>query len=190
MDLLISPIANILQTVIQESHAENQRRHEEKMSEINLIANSELKDSYIQQIILDKFLSPVEKAQHQIQNAAKHAQYMAEVINYHYQDHKLTKSQAKEICQQFRFMAIKLSQIDSLYDLKLIYKGITIFSHRIAEFQHRDRNYSMEKEIRQEILERLSDCIAIENNFQRRLSFVNDNCHSTEKDSSAMTSTW
>ena len=61
MDLFISPIASLLQTVIQESHAENQRRHEEKMSQINLIANSELRDSYVQQLILDKFRSLLKK---------------------------------------------------------------------------------------------------------------------------------
>ena len=172
MDIFVAPIASLLQTVIQESHAENQRRHEEKMSEINLIANSELRDSYVQQLILDKFLAPVEEAQHQIQNAAKHAQYMAEVINYHYTDHNLTQSQAKEVCQQFRFIAIELSQLNSLYDLQLVYKAITIFCHRMADFQHRDRNYSIGKEIREGILERLNACIAIENNFQRRLSLI------------------
>ncbi|VEP16389.1 conserved hypothetical protein [Hyella patelloides LEGE 07179] len=47
MDVLISPIASLLQTLIQEAHAENQRRHEEKMAEIKLIANSELRDSSV-----------------------------------------------------------------------------------------------------------------------------------------------
>ena len=175
MDLFVSPIASLLQTVIQEAHAENQRRHEEKMSEINLIANSQLRDSYVQQLVLDKFLAPIEDVQHQIQNAAKHAQYMAEVVNYHHHDHSLTKGQAKEVCQQFRFMAIQLSQIDSLYDLKLVYRAITIFSHRMADFQHRDRKYSIEREIRKGILDKLGTCIAIENNFQRRLSLIDNN---------------
>ena len=67
----------------------------------------------------------------------------AEVINYHYQDHNLIKSQAKEVSQQFRFLAVKLSQIDSLYDLKIVYKSVTIFAHRMADFQYRDRNYSI-----------------------------------------------
>jgi hypothetical protein len=174
MDLFISPIASLLQTVIQEAHAENQRKHEEKMAEIQLIANSELRDSYVQQLILDKFLTPIENAQYEIHNAAKHSQYMAEVINYHYGDHNLSKNQAKEVSQQFRFLAVKLSQIDSLYDLKLVYNATTIFAHRMADFQHRDRNYSIEREIRHGILDRLGICIALENNFQRRLSFMSD----------------
>ncbi|MGL5944087.1 MAG: hypothetical protein ACRC2S_27715 [Waterburya sp.] len=174
MDLFISPIASLLQTLIQETHAENQRKHEEKMAEIKLISNSEFRDSYVQQLILDKFLYPIEEAQHQIQNAAKHAQYMAEAINYHYEDHNLTKSQATEVCQQFRFMAVQLAQVDSLYDLKLIYNAITMFGQRMADFKHRDREYSIERAIRKKILDRLGTCIAIENNFQRRISLMNN----------------
>jgi hypothetical protein len=190
MDLFISPIASLLQTVIQEAHAENQRRHEEKMAEIQLIANSELRDSYVQQLILDKFLAPIENAQHEIHNAAKHSQYMGEVINYHYGDHNLSKSQAKEVSQQFRFLAVKLSQIDSLYELKLVYKATTIFAHRMADFQHRDRNYSIEREIRDGILNRLGTCIALENNFQRRLSFMNQNSNTTINDNQSLPPTW
>jgi hypothetical protein len=171
--IVVSPIANLLQTLIQETNAENKRRHEEKMAEIQMITNSEFRDSYVQQLILDKFLYPIEEAQHQIQNAAKHAQYMAESINYHYEDHNLTKNQATEICQQFRFMAIQLAQVDSLYDLKLIYNAITMFGQRMADFKHRDREYSIERAIRKKILDRLGTCIAIENNFQRRISLMN-----------------
>ena len=188
MDLFISPIACLLQTIIQESHAENQRRHEEKMSEINLIANSELRDSYVQQIFLDRFLAPVEEAQHEIQNAAKHAQYMAESINYYYRDHNLTKEQAREICQQFRFLAIKIAQVDSLYELKLIYQATTLFAHRMSEFKHSDRNYSIERAIRKKILNKLNTCIAVENNFQCRLSLINNDCNADYKNSKALMS--
>ena len=161
MDLFVSPLANLLQTIIQESHRENQRRHEEKMAEINLIANSELRDSYVQQLLLDKFLAPIEKAQHDIQNAAKHAQYMAEAVNYYYQDHGLTIEQARDISQQFRFLGIKLAQIESLYDLKLIYEATTFFAHRMSEFKHRDRKYAIERAIRKHILDKLGTCIGI-----------------------------
>lgn len=186
MNLFIYPIASLLQTIIQEAHAENQRQHEKKMAEINLIANSELRDCYVQQLLLDKFLAPIEDAQHQMQNAAKHAQYMAESINYYYKDHNLTKEQAKDVCQQFRFLAVQISQVDSLYDLKLIYHATTIFAHRMADFQHRDRNYSIERAIRKNILDVLGTCIARENNFQRRLSFINKKQISVEKISIAI----
>jgi hypothetical protein len=182
MDLFISPIASLLQTVIQEAHAENKRRHEEKMAEIRLIANSELRDSYVEQMLLDKFLYPVEKAQHDLQNAAKHSQYMAEAVNYYYQDHGLTKEQSRNVSQQFRFLAIKIAQVDSLYDLKLIYQATTLFAHLISEFKHSDHKYSIENAIRKNILDKLGTCIALENNFQRRLSFMNQNSNTTIKD--------
>ena len=173
MDLFVSPIAGLLQSIIQEARAENKRRHEEKMAEVQLIANSELRDSYVRQIVLDKFLYPVEQAQHELQNAAKHAQYLAETVNYYYQDHSLTKEQARDIGQQFRFLAIKIAQIDSLSDLKLMYEATTFFVHRISEFKHHDRKYSLENSVRQHILNRLNTCIATENNFQRRVYFMN-----------------
>jgi hypothetical protein len=190
MDIFVSPIASLLQTIIQETNAENQRRHEEKMAEINLIANSELRDSYVQQMLLDKFLYPVEKAQHDLQNAAKHAQYMAEAVNYHYRDHGLTQEQAKDVCQQFRFLALQLSQVDSLHQLKIIYKAATIFAHRMANFQHREKKYSMEREIRKGILDKLGTCIAIENNFQRRLSFMNQNQNVENQQNTSLPSAW
>ena len=173
MDLFIIPMASLLQTLIQEAHAENKRRHEEKMAEIQLIANSELRDSYVQQLLLDKFLYPIEKAQHDLQNTAKHAQYMAESINYYYEHHGMTEEQAKDVSQQFRFLAIKIAQIDSLSDLKFIYEATTFFAHRMSEFKHYDRKYAIENSIRKHILDKLGTCIAIENNFQRRVSLMN-----------------
>jgi hypothetical protein len=190
MDIFVFPIASLLQTIIQETNAENKRRHEEKMAEINLIANSELRDSYVQQMLLDKFLYPVEKAQHELQNAAKHAQYMAEAVNYHYRDHGLTEEQAKDVCQQFRFLAIKIAQIDSLYDLKLVYEATTLFAHRMSEFKHHNREYSIENAIRKHILNKLGTCIAIENNFQRRLSFMNQNQNLENKQNESLPPAW
>jgi hypothetical protein len=58
--------------------------------------------------------------------------------------------------------------------LKLIYHAITMFGHRMADFQHKERKYSIERAIRKGILDRLGTCIAIENNFQRRISLMNN----------------
>ena len=76
INLFASPIAGLLQSVIQEAHAKKQRRHERRMAEIKLIADSKMRDRYVEQLVLDKFLAPVEKAQYKIQDTAKHAQYM------------------------------------------------------------------------------------------------------------------
>jgi len=78
------PIPKLLDTILTEIYAENRRKHEERMAELQVISNSSLRDAYAQQLLLDRFLAPVENAQHSIQNAAKHAQYMAEVVNYYH----------------------------------------------------------------------------------------------------------
>jgi hypothetical protein len=49
-DLISSPIAGLLETVFKEIHAENQRKHEQSMKEIDTINNSQLRDTYVQQL--------------------------------------------------------------------------------------------------------------------------------------------
>ena len=166
------PIPKLLDTILTEIYAENRRKHEERMAELQIISNSSLRDAYAQQLLLDRFLSPVENAQHSIQNAAKHAQYMAEVVNYYHRDHGCSQEQAQEISRQFRALAVKISQIDSLYDLKIIYQVVTVFTQQLSRFKHRERNYSWEREIRKGILDPLNTCIAVEKNFQRRIALM------------------
>jgi hypothetical protein len=166
------PIPKLLDTILTEIYAENRRKHEERMAELQIISNSQLRDAYAQQLLLDRFLAPVENAQHSIQNAAKHAQYMAEVVNYYHHDHGCSQEQAAEISRQFRALAVKISQIDSLYDLKIIYQVVTVFTQQLSRFKHRERKYSWEREIRKGILDPLNTCIAIEKNFQRRVTLM------------------
>lgn len=168
----VDPIAGLLGKLIDESHAINRRKHEERMQELATIANSSLRDDYIQQLLLDKFLAPVEQAQHQLQNAAKHAQWLAEIVNYYYQDHKATQEQGQAISQELRFLAIKITEIDSLYDLKLVYTATTLFAHYLSRFKHDDRKYSLERSLRLNILDVLNTCIAVEKNFQQRVSWT------------------
>jgi hypothetical protein len=172
MDIMLSPIAGLLETVFKEIHAENHRKHEKQMQELNIINNSQLRDVYVQQILLDKFLCPIENAQHQIQNTAKHAQFLAEALNYYHQDHQLSKEDAQKVSQQFRFLAIQLSNADSLYELKIVYRAATLFAQYLSQFQHRERNYSLEHGIRKGILNPLNDCIAVEKNFQIRVTLM------------------
>jgi hypothetical protein len=65
-------------------------------------------------------------------------------------------------------MAIKLTESNTLYDLKLVYRAITLFTDQISVFRHHDRKYAIERSIRKEILNPLNDCIATYKNFQRR----------------------
>ncbi|GAB4545229.1 MAG: hypothetical protein Tsb0014_39390 [Pleurocapsa sp.] len=180
VSLFAVPIAGLLQSIIQEEHAKKQRRHERRMAELKLIADSKMRDKYVEQLILDKFLAPVEKAQHTIQNTAKHAQYMAEVIGRYYKDHNLTQEQAQEVCEQFRFLAMQITSINSLYDLKIIYNSATILCFRLSEFKHKNRKYSIEREMRKYILNRLNTCIAVEKNFQLRLYCMGQQKERTE----------
>jgi hypothetical protein len=169
----INPISGLLEKLIDEAHAERRRRHEERMQEIAMIANSNLRDDYVQQLLLDKFLAPIEKAQHKLQDAAKHAQWLAEIMNYYHQDHGATQEQGKEISGQLRILATKITELNSLYDLKIIYKATTLFAHQLSTFKHHDRKYSLERSIRDGILNVLNTCIAVENNFQRRAAWTN-----------------
>ncbi|MCZ8106571.1 MAG: hypothetical protein O9972_52940, partial [Burkholderiales bacterium] len=73
---------------------------------------------------------------------------------------------------QFRALAVKISQIDSLYDLKIIYQVVTVFTQQLSRFKHRERNYSWERQIRKGILDPLNTCIAVEKNFQRRVALM------------------
>jgi hypothetical protein len=169
------PLTGLFETLIKEVYADKQRKHEQRMKELQLIADSSLRDAYVQQLLLDKFLAPVENAQHQIQNTAKHAQYLAETFNYYYQDHSATKEEAKEICYQLRVLAIKISQVDSLYELKVIYQAATLFVYQLSRFQPKERKYSLERALRRNILDVLNTCIAVETNFQRRVDFMGVN---------------
>lgn len=166
---MVYPISGLLEHFISEIHAENRRKHEQKIKELEIIANSSLRDAYAQQLLLDKFLGPVEKAQHKLQNIAKAAQRLAEKFNYYHKDHGASQEEARAIAEQLRVLAIKVTEVDSLYDLKVVYGGASYFAHQMSKFRHKERKYSLEYGIRTKILDPLNDCIATEKNFQRRL---------------------
>jgi hypothetical protein len=173
MNSVIFPIAGLVEKIIAEIHAEKQRKHEQRIKELDIISSSELRDAHALQLLLDKFLAPVENAQHQLQNAAKHAQRLAEIINYYHLDHGASKEQGQEISRELCTLATKITHIDSLYELKIIYEAATQFTHELAvNFKHKERKYSLEREIRKGILDVLNNCIAVENNFQKRVAWT------------------
>ncbi|GAB4217478.1 MAG: hypothetical protein OHK0012_22030 [Synechococcales cyanobacterium] len=147
---------------------EDQRRYEQKKQDLAIIADSRLRDQLAMEILLDRTLAPVEKAQFILQDAAKHAQFMAEMINYYHQDHGLTAEQASHMASQFRLIAIHLATVDSLAELKILYQTITLFTDQIASFKHSKHEFSIERSVRKKILNPLSSCLAHYANFQRR----------------------
>lgn len=167
-------ISGLLGKLIDFVQADQVRAHEKRIKELEIICSSSLRDSYVQQLLLDKFLTPVETAQHQIQNAAKHANWIAGKIIYYHQDHKATRKQGQEISAELRVLATKITQANSLDELKVIYGAVNLFAAQLTDwgFTHPNEKYSLQHTIREGILNVLNTCIATENNFQRRVAWV------------------
>ncbi|MFH7241322.1 MAG: hypothetical protein ACHWZW_00580 [Spirulina sp.] len=168
IDMPASMIAGLLDSIIEEIGAKDRREHERRMKDLQIIENSSLKNEYVKQLLLDRLLYPVEKAQHEIQNAAKHAQWLSEIILFHYKDHGLNQEQAYEMSEQLKLLAIQITHADSLHDFKFAYAVITIFNNKISVFKHYKREFSIHYNIREHILNKLNACIATENNFRVR----------------------
>ncbi|MEB3356951.1 MAG: hypothetical protein VKK04_09510 [Synechococcales bacterium] len=161
-------IAGLLDSIIEEMGAKDRREHERRMKDLQIIENSNLKDEYVKQLLLDRILYPVEKAQHDIQNAAKHAQWLSEIVLFHHRDHGLNEEQAYELSKQLKLLAIQITQADSLHDLKFVYAVVTMFNNKVSVFKHSKREYSIHYNIRDHILNKLNTCIATGNNFKIR----------------------
>jgi hypothetical protein len=168
IDMSVPMIAGLLDSIIEEMGAKDRREHERRMKELQIIENSNLKDEYVKQLLLDRILYPVEKAQHDIQNTAKHAQWLSEIVLFHYGDHGLTKEQAYELSRQLKLLAIQITHADSLHDLKFVYATITLFNNEISVFKHSKKEHSIHYNIREHILNTLNSCIATGNNFKIR----------------------
>lgn len=168
MILGIGMLAGLVDSIIQEIGANDRREHERHMQELKIIESSSLRDEYVKQLLLDRILYPVEQAQHDIQNAAKHAQWLSEIVLFYYHDHGLTEDQAYELSKQFKLLAIEITHADSLHDLKFVYAVVTMFNDHIARFRHRTQEYSIQYNIRKHILDKLNTCIATGNNFKVR----------------------
>jgi hypothetical protein len=168
IDMSVPMIAGLLDSIIEEMGAKDRREHERRMKELQIIENSNLKDEYVKQLLLDRILYPVEKAQHDIQNAAKHAQWLSEIVLFHYKDHGLNQEQAYELSKQLKLLAIQITHADSLHDLKFVYAVITMFNNKVSVFKHSKREYSIHYNIRDHILNKLNSCIATGNNFKVR----------------------
>lgn len=135
MNCYIYPLAGLLEKLMDEVGADKRRKHEERMKMITMIADSELRDAYVHQLLLNQFfLDSSENAQCRLQNAAKHSQWLAEMTNYYHHDHGATQEQGKEIATQLRLLAVKISTITSLDDLRVIYGATTLFTDQCQDF--------------------------------------------------------
>jgi hypothetical protein len=105
----------VFDRMVEKSARKQQYNHEPKMKELEIISHSNLRDQYVYEMLLDKFLAPIEKAQNSIQDTAKHAQYLAEVLGYYYREHNLSQEEGKIICSELRTMSVKITRAESLY---------------------------------------------------------------------------
>lgn len=137
-------IAGLLDSIIEELGAKDRREHERRMKELQLIESSSLKDEYARQLLFDRLLSPIEKAQYEIHNAAKHAQWLATVVIYYHQDHGLTEEESHELARQLRLLAIQITNVETLHDLKFVYAVATIFTDKMSVYKHKKREYRIE----------------------------------------------
>lgn len=169
----VPAFAGLLDSIIEELSAKDHRDHERRMKELQIIENSNLRDEYVQQLLLDRLLYPIEKTQHDIQTRAKHAQWLAHMITDRNKEHGLTREQAIELAQQFRLLAIQITNIDTLHDLRLVYAAVTILVDRISPFKHKEFEKSLEYSIRKKILNPLNTCVANQKNFEIRLETMN-----------------
>lgn len=168
VNMSVPVIAGLLDSIIDELGAQDRRNHERRMKDLQIIENSNLKDEYVRQLLLDRILYPIEKAQHDIQDTAKHAQWLSEIVLFHYKDHGLTEEQAYELSKQLKLLAIQITHADSLRELKFVYAMVTMFNDRVSGFRHEKREFCIQYNIRHNILDKLNTCIATGNNFKVR----------------------
>lgn len=171
MDFIIDPthsLSGLLAAIIEEVGANEKREHEHRMKELELISNSGLRDVYVQQLMLNRLLYPVEQAQHEIHNSAKHAQWLSEMIVYHHAHHGMEMLTARELSRELKLLAIQIANANTLHELKLAYAIATLFNDKAFVFMHPDPKFSIHKEIREGILNRLNTCIATAKNFEMR----------------------
>lgn len=167
-------LPGLIDSIIEELGAKDRREHERRMKDLQIIENSSLKDEYVQQLLLDRLLSPVEQAQHEIQEVAKHAQWLAQMVVFYHRDHGLTEAQAHELARQLRLLSIQITNVETLHDLKLVYAVATMFTDAISIFKHSKLEYRIECSIREKMLNRLNTCIATERNFIRRIKLMSE----------------
>jgi hypothetical protein len=90
-------VAGLFDSIVSALVEQNRQEHERKMAEFEIIANSSERDNYARQLVLDRMLAPMEKAQREIQKAAQHAQWLSEKIEDYHKDHCMTIEQARDV---------------------------------------------------------------------------------------------
>lgn len=95
-----------------------------------------------------------------IQETSQHSQYLSEVVITYYRDHNCPSSEAKLLSIELKHLAISLSMIYTVHDLRKFYIVVTLFTHQISRFRHRERKYRWDYLMRKNMLDKLNDCLS------------------------------
>ncbi len=95
-----------------------------------------------------------------IQETSQHSQYLSEVVITYYRDHNCPSHEADLLSTELKQLAISLSMIYTVHDLKKFYIVVTLFTHQISRFRHRERKYRWDYLMRKNMLDKLNNCLS------------------------------
>jgi hypothetical protein len=114
---------------------------------------------YFAKVEANKFLN--ENSLKYVQNVAKHSQWLSETVVNCHNNHKCSPSEAELLATELRQLAMELSNIRTVYDLRIIYKVVTLFTYQISRFKHyKKTKYCWDYSMRNSMVNVLNDCLA------------------------------
>lgn len=95
-----------------------------------------------------------------IQETSQHSQYLSEVVITYYRDHNCSSGEADLLSTELKHLAIALSMIYTVHDLRKFYIVVTLFTHQISRFRHRKTKYCWDYSMRKNMLDKLNNCLS------------------------------
>lgn len=95
-----------------------------------------------------------------VQKVVKHSQWLSEIVITYHNDHECSRQEAEQLSPELNQLAMELSMVRSVYDLRIMYKVVTLFTHQISRFQHRKSKYRWNNSMREKMLNVLNDCLS------------------------------
>ncbi len=95
-----------------------------------------------------------------IQETSQHSQYLSEVVITYYRDHNCPSHEADLLSTELKQLAISLSMIYTVHDLKKFYIVVTLFTHQISRFRHWEMHHRWDHLMRTNMLDKLNNCLS------------------------------
>jgi hypothetical protein len=111
---------------------------------------------YLQKIEGNRMLA--QKNLKYVQNVAKHSQWLSEIVITYHNDHGCSRQEAEQLSAELNQLALKILMIRSVFDLKVMYGVVLLFTHQISRFKHRKSKYCWNYSMREKMLNILNDC--------------------------------